>query len=269
MPAAAEIAELLRGLDCGNDTHLTWSRDATLALVRDTMAPFSRQQFAPGHLTASAIVLSPGRDAVLAAAERLDYRYHTLAAELRRRTSRTVAIQLPSLHVPILATKVAALEQRLRAAGLHPLLCHTLDQETEQRFYEECRGRRVCGVVVTAEAVVSHSQPACRARVVVDTSGFQVRFLGLCIFFQREVRSAELDVAPRKARLDRHCALERGDGSLVFAGAVKTRARAVKERSGDRGHLDNYEHHERGKDEPANSFTCCHIDLSNFKDWFL
>ena len=59
--------------------------------------------------------------------------------------------QIGSLHVPILATKVAVMERRLREAGLYPLLCHTLDRDAEQRFYEECASRRVCGVILATE----------------------------------------------------------------------------------------------------------------------
>src|SRR5436305_13093426 len=87
------------------------------------------------------------RERVLRAAQRLNYRYNALAADLRRGATTTVAIQLPSLSNPILASKVAWLEQNLRKAGLFPFLCHTLDVETEQRFYEGCASRQVCGVV--------------------------------------------------------------------------------------------------------------------------
>jgi DNA-binding LacI/PurR family transcriptional regulator len=96
-------------------------------------------------------VTSDTRERVLRAARRLNYQYNTLAGDLRRGRSRTVAIQVPSLHVPILATKVAALERGLREAGLYPLLCHTLDPEAAQQFYQECIGRRVCGVILATE----------------------------------------------------------------------------------------------------------------------
>src|SRR5437764_9192049 len=93
------------------------------------------------------VSISPStRDRVLRAAQRLNYRYHALAADLRRGATTTVAIQVPSLTNPILAHKVASLEVSLRQAGLFPFLCHTLDDDAEQRFYAECASRQVCGV---------------------------------------------------------------------------------------------------------------------------
>ena len=41
-----------------------------------------------------------------------------------------MAIRLPSLHVPILATKVAALEARLREADLYPRFGRTMEWDT-------------------------------------------------------------------------------------------------------------------------------------------
>jgi DNA-binding LacI/PurR family transcriptional regulator len=111
--------------------------------------------------------VTPGtRERVLRAAERLNYQYNMVAGDLRRGRSHAVAIQLRSLHVPILATKVATLEQRLREAGLYPFLCHTFDPVAEQQFYQECLGRRVGGVILATEP-----RPAARpymARLVAE-----------------------------------------------------------------------------------------------------
>jgi len=41
------------------------SRDLVLQLLEHSSAPFSRSQFAPGHITATGLVLDPDRDAFL------------------------------------------------------------------------------------------------------------------------------------------------------------------------------------------------------------
>lgn len=86
---------------------------------------------------------------VLREVQRLNYRHNALAADLRRGESRLVGIQLYSLAVPMLARKVTALEQALRQAGLYPFLCHTLDEDAERTFYNECASRRARGLVLT------------------------------------------------------------------------------------------------------------------------
>lgn len=47
------------------DPHEGQHRARMLELLTSTAAPFSRTQYAPGHITASAFVLSPARSAVL------------------------------------------------------------------------------------------------------------------------------------------------------------------------------------------------------------
>jgi LacI family transcriptional regulator len=51
--------------------------------------------------------------------------------------------------VPIVARKIAALEQGLRAGGLYPFLCHAIDPDAEETFLKECLSRRACGIVLT------------------------------------------------------------------------------------------------------------------------
>lgn len=89
------------------------------------------------------------REQVLRVAQRLNYRHNALAADLRRGATRMVGIQLYSLGVPIVARKIAALEQGLRAGGLYPFLCHAIDPDAEQTFFKECLSRCACGIVLT------------------------------------------------------------------------------------------------------------------------
>ena len=61
----AEALELVTAFDAGWNEHVRLSRERTLPLLRESPAPFDRKQFSPGHITASAIVLSPDRANVL------------------------------------------------------------------------------------------------------------------------------------------------------------------------------------------------------------
>ena len=58
MPHAHDAIALLQGFDPGPDGRATRSLARTLALLRREPQPFSRRTFAPGHMTASGIVLS-------------------------------------------------------------------------------------------------------------------------------------------------------------------------------------------------------------------
>lgn len=64
MPCDNHLRRLLHALtpaDAREHEH----RARMLALLDDSAAPFSRAQFAPGHVTASAFVTNPARDALL------------------------------------------------------------------------------------------------------------------------------------------------------------------------------------------------------------
>lgn len=62
---AAEALRAVEEFDCGADGEAAKSRDLTLDLLRWSAAPFSRSQFAPGHLTCTALVLHPRGSSVL------------------------------------------------------------------------------------------------------------------------------------------------------------------------------------------------------------
>jgi 8-oxo-dGTP pyrophosphatase MutT (NUDIX family) len=50
---------IVESFDPGNDGLAGKSRELTLGLLRQTNAPFSREQFTPGHVTCTALVLHP------------------------------------------------------------------------------------------------------------------------------------------------------------------------------------------------------------------
>ena len=64
-PDPATVADLIEPLSAGGDERTAESAHRTLGLLRTSSAPFSRTTFEPGHVTASAIVLSPNGTQVL------------------------------------------------------------------------------------------------------------------------------------------------------------------------------------------------------------
>jgi 8-oxo-dGTP pyrophosphatase MutT (NUDIX family) len=63
--SADEMRRCLEAFDPGEDARARSSRDAVLALVEGTSDPGARSLFTPGHVTASALVLSDDGGAVL------------------------------------------------------------------------------------------------------------------------------------------------------------------------------------------------------------
>src|SRR5690242_17595784 len=65
MLLAAKVRELVYSMNDPADGELVKSRDLVLHILDHTPAPFSRDQFAPGHITCTGLVLAPGGDAIL------------------------------------------------------------------------------------------------------------------------------------------------------------------------------------------------------------
>jgi 8-oxo-dGTP pyrophosphatase MutT (NUDIX family) len=62
---ASDACSVVESFDPGSDG-LAWkSRELTLGLLRQTPAPFSREQFTPGHVTCTALVFHPDESNVL------------------------------------------------------------------------------------------------------------------------------------------------------------------------------------------------------------
>jgi 8-oxo-dGTP pyrophosphatase MutT (NUDIX family) len=60
-----EACRVVEDFDPDNDGLAAKSRELTLGVLRQTNAPFSRGQFAPGHVTCTALVLHPDQPKVL------------------------------------------------------------------------------------------------------------------------------------------------------------------------------------------------------------
>jgi len=60
-----DACRAVESFDPGNDGLAAKSRELTLGLLRQTSSPFSRQQFSPGHVTSTALVLHPEAPKVL------------------------------------------------------------------------------------------------------------------------------------------------------------------------------------------------------------
>src|SRR5579864_4252138 len=61
----SEALVTVEGFDPGPDRLASKSRELTLDLLRHSTAPFSRSQFAPGHVTCTALVQHPREPRVL------------------------------------------------------------------------------------------------------------------------------------------------------------------------------------------------------------
>jgi 8-oxo-dGTP pyrophosphatase MutT (NUDIX family) len=60
-----EVRRVVESFDAGIDGVAFKSRELTLELLRETKSPFSRRQFAPGHVTCTALVFHPYQPKVL------------------------------------------------------------------------------------------------------------------------------------------------------------------------------------------------------------
>jgi 8-oxo-dGTP pyrophosphatase MutT (NUDIX family) len=70
---ASTVAALVHAFSDPSDGEAAKSRDLILLLLQSTAAPFSRHQFAPGHITCTGLVLAPdGERALLVHHRRLD-----------------------------------------------------------------------------------------------------------------------------------------------------------------------------------------------------
>ncbi len=65
MFSAADALKLVDAFEPADDGLAAKSKDLTALLLRCTGAPLSRAQFAPGHITGSALILNPAGDRIL------------------------------------------------------------------------------------------------------------------------------------------------------------------------------------------------------------
>lgn len=63
--SAANALRIVLEFDPGDDGLARKSRELTVGLLRQTASPFSRDQFEPGHITCTALVLHPSEPRVL------------------------------------------------------------------------------------------------------------------------------------------------------------------------------------------------------------
>ena len=65
MILSGDVALVAEAFDPKDDGEAAKSRELVLGMLAATPAPFSRAQFAPGHITCTGLVLSPERDRIL------------------------------------------------------------------------------------------------------------------------------------------------------------------------------------------------------------
>ncbi len=90
------------------------------------------------------------RQKVLAASEELGFRPNHIARQLRTQSSSTLGVVLPSLHNPVFAQQLQAMEQMARQAG-YALLISTTDYQPHREavIVEDMLRQRVAGLVLT------------------------------------------------------------------------------------------------------------------------
>jgi 8-oxo-dGTP pyrophosphatase MutT (NUDIX family) len=103
----SEALGTVEGFDPGSDRLATKSRELTLDLLRYSTAPFSRSQFAPGHVTCTALVLHPHEPRVLL------MHHH----RLRRWLLPGGHIEESDVSLAVTAAREAAEETRVRIDG--------------------------------------------------------------------------------------------------------------------------------------------------------
>jgi 8-oxo-dGTP pyrophosphatase MutT (NUDIX family) len=124
--SSPETLHLVDGFVPGEDDLAAKSRELILALLRHTESPFSRSQFTPGHITCTAVVLSPDYRRVLLMFHRRHERWllpggHveeddvTLAAAARREAHEETGVLLePSTMARLVGMDVHAIPARKR-----------------------------------------------------------------------------------------------------------------------------------------------------------
>jgi len=65
LPTIEQATQVLESFDDPSDASSIKSRELTLLLLLHTPSPFSRSQFAPGHVTATGLVLAPDGERLL------------------------------------------------------------------------------------------------------------------------------------------------------------------------------------------------------------
>lgn len=109
-----EAISAVEAFDAGSDGLAAKSRELTLDLLRSSAAPFSREQFTPGHITCTALVLHPENSRVLLMHHHRLKRWllpgghvekydASLADAAAREAEEETCIQIDATHTPFLA----------------------------------------------------------------------------------------------------------------------------------------------------------------------
>jgi len=103
-------------------------------------------------------------ETVLAAAAKLGYRPHALAASLRTRRSSTVGVLIPDLTNPLFAAIVRGIEDALGAAGYTAILGNSDNEPARARtMLQRMRERRVDGMILATAQREDALIAECRA----------------------------------------------------------------------------------------------------------
>lgn len=128
------------------------------------------------------LVREETRNKVFAASDALGFRPNHIARQLRTRSSRIIGVLLPSLHNPVFATQLQAMEQHARQYG-YSLLVATSDYQPQREasIVENMLRQRVDGLVLTVadadnSAVLADLQREAIPLVMVHNSPQRLTF---------------------------------------------------------------------------------------------
>ncbi|MEW1616535.1 MULTISPECIES: LacI family DNA-binding transcriptional regulator [unclassified Streptomyces] len=147
--------------------------------------------------------VAPGTaDAVQAAIAKLGFRLNTVAQSLRTGQSRTVALIIPDIANPFYAQLARGLQDALRPARYHVVVCNTNADRAEELFYlDDTVRRRLDGVVITPMWLVPNDFDAVRAA-------------NIPVVVSADAALGDLDLV----RADSHEAVDRAVGHLARQG---------------------------------------------------
>jgi 8-oxo-dGTP pyrophosphatase MutT (NUDIX family) len=132
MIEVADVVALVEAFTPDEDPRARHSRDQTLALLRTAARPLDRRAFAPGHVTASGLVLSPQGDRVLLVFHRrlrrwlqpgghLEPEDADIVSAARREVREETAVELDDAQQPVL---VGIDVHEIPATGVEPAHVH-------------------------------------------------------------------------------------------------------------------------------------------------
>ena len=117
----ADVLQRITAFDPGPSPAACGSKEQTLTLLRATDRPLARDQFVPGHMTASAVVLSPDRTQLLLVFHRRLGRWLQPGGHVEPKDASILETALREVAEETCATVDAAIEPVLAGIDVHEI----------------------------------------------------------------------------------------------------------------------------------------------------